>query len=130
MSLDSKAQMLEAVVSGPQGVRELIRKLRWRPLRVTYVLKEMRDEGLIELRQAKPSSRGRPKMNIVCTTLGLDFLETYRRLKTKPLRARKEDLERAARDALYAERLAANQRSPFKLFLELNAIVNNIKIAS
>ena len=90
----------------------------------------MKDEGLIELQCAHTRKRGRPKKNITCAALGLEFLETYRKLKTKPLRARKEDLEHAVKDSLYTERLAANGHSPFKLFMELNTIVHNIKISS
>ena len=130
MSFDPRARILETAASGPCGIKEAIQKLRWRPSRVISLSKKMRDEGLIELQEIKRSRRGRPKKNIVCTPLGFDFLETYRRLRVKPLRARKEDLERAVKDALYAERLVANGHSPFKLFMELNAIVHNIKVSS
>jgi hypothetical protein len=47
-----------------------------------------------------------------------------------PLRARKKDLERAAKDAAYTSRLVANGHSPFKLFMELNMIARNIKVSS
>ena len=130
MSLDQRAQMLEAVVSDPCGVREIIQKLRWKPSRVISLLEVMKEERLVELQCARTSKRGRPKKNIICTSLGFEFLETYRRLKMKPLRSRKEDLEHAVKDALYAERLVANGHSPFKLFMELNTIVHNIKVSS
>jgi len=130
MSLDQRAQILEAVVSDPCGVREVIQKIRWKPSRVISSLEMMKDEGLIELQFARTRKRGRPKKSITCTSLGLEFLETYRRLKTKPLRSRKEDLEHAVKDALYTERLVANGHSPFKLFMELNTIAHNIKISS
>lgn len=130
MSLDQRAQMLEAVVSDPCGVREVIQKLRWKPSRVISLLEMMKDERLIELQCVCARKRGRPKKNITCTSLGFEFLETYRRLKMKPLRARKEDLEHAVKDALYTERLVANGHSPFKLFMELNTIAHNIKISS
>ena len=90
----------------------------------------MVDEGLIEIKRVKVSRQGRPKNLIVCTPLGLHFLETYRRLRMKPLRARREDLERAVKDALYAERLVAWGHSPFELLLELNMIVHNIEVSS
>lgn len=90
----------------------------------------MSEERLIEFQIVKQSSRGRPKKNIVCTSLGLDFLETYSKLRMKPLRARKQDLEHAAKDALYTSRLVANGHSPFKLFMELNTIVRNINNSS
>jgi hypothetical protein len=67
---------------------------------------------------------------VISTPLGLDFLETHRKLRMKPLRARREDFEHAVRDALYAERLAARGHSSFELFLELNEIVCNIKSSS
>ena len=130
MSLDQKAQMLNTVVSASCGVREVIQKLNWKNSRVISLLKKMEEERLIELKCMRTNKRGRPKKNITCTSLGFDFLETYRRLRMKPLRARREDLEHAVRDALYTERLIANGHSPFKLFVELNMIANNIKISS
>jgi len=130
MSLDRRAQLLELVASNPCGVRDAMRKLKWRSSNVISLLERMMNEGLVELKRAKHSGRGRPKKVIVCTSLGFDFLETYRRLRMKPLRARKEDLERAVKDAFYVERLVDRGHSPFKLFLELNMIVHNIKVSS
>lgn len=132
MSLDERVQMLNVVAQTEHGVRELIQKLRWKPSRVISLLKQMKDEGLIELQKnsARNSRRGRPKKIMTCTSLGYEFLEAYRKLKMKPLRARKEDLEHAVKDALYTERLVADGHSPFELFMELNAIVHNIKISS
>jgi len=130
MSLVRKAQMLDAVMSGPYGVREAIQKLRWRPSLVISLLKMMKEEGLIKLECAHTQKRGRPKNIIVITSLGFEFLETYRRLKMKPLRARKQDLEHAVKDALYTERLVAYGHSSFKLFIELNTFAHNIKISS
>jgi DNA-binding PadR family transcriptional regulator len=130
MSLDQRAQILNTVRSAPCGVRELIQKLRWRSSHVISLLEKMKDERLIESQRAHTRKRGRPKKNITCTPLGLAFLETHKKLQTKPLRARKEDLEHAVKDALYTERLAANGHSPFKLFMELNTIAHNIKVSS
>ena len=130
MSMYRRAQLLEIAASASCGVREIIRRLRWKHSIVISLLKKMVDEGLIEIRRVKVSRRGRPKNLIVCTPLGLDFLETYRRLRMKPLRARREDIKRAVKDALYAERLVARGHSPFKLFLELNMIVHNIEVSS
>jgi DNA-binding PadR family transcriptional regulator len=90
----------------------------------------MKEEQLIEFQQTTHSKRGRPKKTTVCTPLGLEFLETYRKLGTKPLRARKEDLDRAAKDAEYASRLVADGHSPFQVFVELNMIARNIKLSS
>jgi DNA-binding PadR family transcriptional regulator len=130
MSLDDRAELLETVVQSPLGVRELVRKLRWSSSRVIRLLGRMREEGLIELEPVKSVLRGRPKKTVILTPLGLDFLETHRVLRMKPLRARREDFDRAVRDALYAERLVARGHSSFKLFLELNEIVRNIRSSS
>jgi hypothetical protein len=130
MSLDQRAQILEAIVSTACGVRDLVQVLEWKTSKVVSLLREMNKEKLIDLQQITYSRRGRPKKNIICTPLGLEFLETYRKLKMKPLRARKEDLERAVKDALYTSRLIANGHSPFQIFMELNTIAHNIKISS
>jgi len=130
MSLDQRAQILEAAVSSACGVRDLVQALEWKTSKVVSLLREMNKEKLIDLRQISCSRRGRPKKNIICTPLGSEFLETYRRLKMKPLRARKEDLEHAVRDASYTSRLVANGHSPFQIFMELNTIASNIKISS
>ena len=130
MSLDQRARILETAVSTTCGVRDLVQTLKWKTSKVVSLLREMNKEKLIDLQQVKYSRRGRPKKNIICTPLGFEFLETYRKLKIKPLRARKEDLERAARDASYTSRLAANGHSPFQIFMELNTIAHNIKVSS
>jgi len=133
MSLEQKAQILEAVesiTSAACGIRDLARTLKWKTSTLISLSKNMNEEGLIEFQTVKYAKRGRPKKNIVCTSLGLDFLETYRKLKMKPLRARKEDLEHATRNALYTSRLVASGHSPFKMFMELNTIVYNIKKSS
>lgn len=130
MALGHEAQILEVVASAPCGIRDLVQKLGWKTSRVLSLSRKMSEERLIEFQTVKHSRRGRPKKNIVCTSLGLDFLETYRKLKMKPLRARKEDLERAVKDALYTQRLVENGHSPFKMFMGLNTIVYNIKKSS
>lgn len=130
MSLEKEARILEMASSTPCGIRDMAQKLRWKTSRVISLSKKMSEERLIEFQIVKQSSRGRPKKNIVCTSLGLDFLETYSKLRMKPLRARKQDLEHAAKDALYTSRLVANGHSPFKLFMELNTIVRNINNSS
>jgi DNA-binding MarR family transcriptional regulator len=130
MSLDQKARILEATVSTSCGVRDLVQALEWKTSTVISLLREMNKEKLIDLQRITYSRRGRPKKNIVCTPLGFEFLETYRKLKMKPLRARKEDLEHAVRDASYTIRLVANGHSPFQIFMELNTIASNIKVSS
>ena len=134
--MDQRVQILETVLPAKRGIREVIKELGWAPSRIVNLLKKMEDEGLIiwiENNDAHPSMRarrGRPKKIMTCTPLGIEFLETYERLKMKALRARKEDLEHAVTDAHYTERLVTAGHSPFQLFMELNNIVNNIKISS
>jgi predicted ArsR family transcriptional regulator len=130
MSLEQRAQVLEAVVSAPCGVRDVALALTCRASRVVSLLKEMEGERLIELEQAEPSKRGRPKKLMLCTPLGFEFLEAYKRVQLKPLRAREADLERAVNDALYAERLVSRGHDVFKLFMELNMIARNIEESS
>jgi DNA-binding PadR family transcriptional regulator len=124
LALDERARVLEVVAGASCGVRDVIQRLKWKASRVVTLLTQMEDEGLVELR-SKPAGRGRPKKAVVPTSLGLEFLEAYRRLETKPLRARRADLERAKRDALYVERLVAAGHSVFELFMELNTIVRS-----
>jgi len=130
MSLERRAQILEAVVATPLGVRDVVKRLKWKTPLVISLLKKMNAENLIELQKVASSRRGRPKKNIVATHLGFEFLETYRKLKLTPLRARKEDLEHAVKDALYTDRLVESGHLPFKIFMELNTIARNIKVAS
>jgi DNA-binding PadR family transcriptional regulator len=130
MSLEKRAQLLHAIAQNPCGVREIIQKLRWQPSFVISLLKKMNAEKLVEAEYTHTNKRGRPKKTVACTALGLEFLEDYKRLKMKPIRSKKEDLERATKDALYAKRLVAAGHSPFRLFMELNTFVHNIKISS
>jgi len=90
----------------------------------------MNEEQLIETQVSKIPKKGRPKQFIRATPLGCEFLDAYQKLKMKPLRARKEDLKRAAKDARYVNRLAENGLSPFQIFMELNFIAGNIKDSS
>lgn len=125
MFLDERARVLELVASESCGVREVIQRLGWKASRVVSLLALMEGEELLELRSV-PAGKGRPKKTVVPTNLGVEFLEAYRRLEAKPLRARRVDLERAVRDALYVERLVAAGHSAFKLFMELNMIVRSV----
>jgi hypothetical protein len=43
----------------------------------------MIQERFVEVHQVPRTKRGRPKKNITPTSLGYEFLETYRRLKAK-----------------------------------------------
>jgi len=130
MSLEQRAQLLETAILTNCGVRDLVQALEWNTSKTISLIRKMNEEELIDLQQVSSSRRGRPKKRIICTPLGIEFLETYKDLKMKPLKARKEDLEHAVRDAAYTRRLIANGHSPFQFFMELNTIANNIKISS
>ncbi|MHA1650196.1 MAG: hypothetical protein ACTSYB_08380 [Candidatus Helarchaeota archaeon] len=126
-NFDQKAQILEAALSISGGVRDLVRLLKWKTSKVITLLREMNRERLIDMCEVNNSKRGRPKKVIYCTPLGLEFLKIYKKLKLQPIRASKEDLNRAIKDALYTERLLGYGHSPFQLFMELNTFVRNIK---
>jgi DNA-binding MarR family transcriptional regulator len=130
MSLDQRAQILTVVASATYGVRDLAKMLKWKTSNIVSLLKKMSEEQLVEFQQAPRSKRGRPKKRVVCTPLGFAFLATYNKLKMTPLKARKEDLAHAAKDATYASRLVANGHSPFQIFMELNMIARNITVSS
>jgi DNA-binding PadR family transcriptional regulator len=130
MSLDQRAKILTAITSTTYGVRDLVQSLKWKTSNVVFLLKKMNEEQLIELQQVTHSKRGRPKKSIMCTPLGFEFLAAYKKLKMTPLRARKEELAHAAKDAAYASRLVAYGHSPFQIFMELNTIARNIKVSS
>ncbi len=130
MSLEQKAVILQMVESGYCGIRYLAKALKWRTSTIVSLSRKMNEERLIEFRTVKHDNRGRPKKTMVITPLGLDFLETYRRFESKPLRARKQDLDHAIKDALFTQRLIERGHSPFKTFMELNTIVRNIKVTS
>ena len=126
MLVDTRAKILEIVNANPCGVREIVQRLNLRASSIIALLKTMEDEGLTVQRNRR-TERGRPKRLVTLTPLGYEFLENYRILAMKPLRARKTDLEHAEKDALYTKRLIENGHSPFKLFMELNEIAHNIK---
>jgi predicted transcriptional regulator len=130
MSLELKTQVVEIVTSKPCGIRDVIKALNCRTSKAIALLREMEDERLIVMRQETASKRGRPKKIITCTPLGFEFLEAYKKVRMKPLRARKEDLEHAVKDAFYVDRLVARGLSPFRLFMELNVIASNIEESS
>ncbi len=130
MSLDQRAQILTVITTTTYGVRDLAQTLKWKTSNVVSLLRKMNEEQLITLQQIAHSKRGRPKKSIMCTPLGFEFLETYKKLKMTPLRARKEDFAHAAKDAVYADKLVANGHSPFQIFMELNMIARNIAVSS
>jgi len=130
MSLEQRAKILEITLSSPYGVREIVHQLKLKTTNVITLLRKMGQEQLIEIRPATSQKKGRPKKYITATPLGCEFLNAYQQLNMKPLRATREDLNRAAKDAMYTNRLVENGHSPFELFMELNMIAGNIKNSS
>ena len=74
----------------------------------------MEEEKLIQVQFAKGPKKGRPKKCVTASSLGYDFLNSYKKLNLKRLTARKADLDHAIKDAMYAFRLAKNGYSTFK----------------
>ncbi len=130
MYIEQRVQILKIAASSSCGVREITHLLKMRTSNTISIVKKMNEEQLIKINHAQTSKKGRPKKSITVTPLGYEFLDAYNKLKTKPLRARKEDLAHAAKDARYADRLVENGHSPFQIFLELNTIASNIKNSS
>ena len=130
MSLEQKSRILQVATLGTCGIRDLAHKLKWKTSTVVSLTKKMNEERLIEFKAVRHAGRGRPRKGIVGTPLGLEFLNTYRKLSMTPLKATKADLEHAARDASYTRRLVENGHSSFELFMELNSIVRNIRNSS
>ncbi|MGD0204465.1 MAG: helix-turn-helix domain-containing protein [Candidatus Bathyarchaeia archaeon] len=127
MSLEQQARILQVVISRPCGVRDIIKLLKIKSSNIVSLLRRMEDEKLIEVQFAKGPKRGRPKKCIAASSLGYDFLDSYKKLNLKLLTARKAELDHAVKDAMYASRLAESGHSTFQVFMELNTIASNIK---
>jgi predicted transcriptional regulator len=130
MSLEQRARILQAVTSRVCGVRDLVQLLKLKSSNLISLLRQMEEEKLIEVQFAKGAKKGRPKKRITASSLGYDFLDSYKKLNLKRLTARKADLDHAVKDALYACRLAEKGHSTFQVFMELNTIASNIKNSS
>jgi len=126
MSLEVETQILSIVKKHPAGVRELSRIMRKRTQTVVSTIKRMNAAGLVELKPEKTHSKGRPRLIISATALGDDYLDTYHRLLSKPLRSSRNDLLKANRDAEYVDRLISRGKDPYEAFLELNVVVRDI----
>jgi len=129
MSLDQRAKVIE-VSKSKCGTREMGHLLKMKTSNVISLLKKMDDEQLIKIQVIPTTNRGRPKKCITITPLGYEFLEAYKKADAKILKAKKQDLNHAKKEALYTDRLVKNGLSPFHLFMELNTIVSNIKNSS
>lgn len=123
MSLEVEVQVLSIVKKYPVGVRELSKIMRRRTQTVVSTIKMMNAAGLVDVRPEETRRRGRPRQIVKATMLGDDYLEAYNRLRIKPLRSNRNDLEKAKRDAEYVNRLVARGIEPYDAFLELNNLV-------
>jgi len=126
LSVEAKAQTLAAVKQNPVGVRNLSRIMKIRTQTIVSLIKEMNAEGLVDLKPEKTHSKGRPRLIISATALGDDYLDTYHRLLSKPLRSSRNDLLKANRDAEYVDRLISRGKNPYTAFTELNNVVRDI----
>jgi len=125
MSVEVEAQILSIVKKHPAGVRELSKIMRRRIQTVVSTIKRMNAEGLVDVKPEKTHSKGRPRLIISATALGDDYLDTYHRLLSKPLRSSRNDLLKANRDAEYVDRLISRGKDPYEAFLELNVVVRD-----
>ena len=123
MSIEIRAQLLDTIRKERLGIREIAKRFRKRPQAIISLIKEMENEGLLETYSDETRSRGRPKKMLKQTVLGEDYLETFRRLKLKTLRANKNDLLKAKKDAEYVNRLIVRGKNPYQTFTELNDLV-------
>jgi DNA-binding PadR family transcriptional regulator len=123
MSIEIRAQLLDTIRKERLGIRETAKRFRKRPQAIISLIKEMENEGLLETYSDETRSRGRPKKMLKQTALGEDYLETFRRLKLKTLRANRNDLLKAKKDAEYVNRLIVRGKNPYQAFTELNDLV-------
>lgn len=130
MSVEIKAQLLGTIQKEPLGVREMAQRFRKRPETIISLLREMEDEGLLEMSSRRTRKKGRPKRMLKPTALGEEYLETFRRLMMKTLRTNRNDLMKAKRDAEYVNRLIARGKDPYRAFMELNDLVRASRNAS
>lgn len=101
----------------------MARRFRKRPETIISLIREMENEGLLETSSQLTQKKGRPKRILKPTALGEEYLETFRRLMMKTLRASRNDLAKAKRDAEYVNRLIARGKNPYQAFAELNDLV-------
>jgi predicted transcriptional regulator len=130
MSFEQRAKILEIAQSSQCSVTEIVHVLKLKTSNGISLLRKMGDEHLIELRRAEDSKKGRPKQYVTVTPLGCQFLEAYKKLDLTRLKARKQDLDHAAKDAMYANKLVQDGHSAFEVFMELNGIVSYIARSS
>lgn len=123
MSVESKTLLLDAIRRESLGVRDAVKAFKRRPETTISLIREMEEEGLIETSLQGTRKKGRPKKLLKPTLLGVDYLVAYQRLRSKALRANRNDLAKARRDAEYVNRLVARGVDPIQAFMELNEVV-------
>ncbi len=121
-NLPTRAALLRLSSSRRAGVLQIARELRVGPSRLIRLLAEMREEGLLDVSEARNRRAGRPKRRVKATQLGMEYLRAYEGLKLKTLMSRRSDLRKAVADANYAQRLTWRGVSAYELFLELNML--------
>lgn len=125
--LDERAAVLQTISPDPRGVRELVKKLRWKTTRVISLLKTMEKEGLIDFSKSSNSHRGRPKKIVAPTVLGNEFLETFQQCQRKVVQMNYNDVKSAVHQALLVKRLEEFNISPYQRFMELNTLAFKIR---
>lgn len=125
--LDERAAVLQTISPDSRGVRELVKKLRWKTTRVVSLLKTMEKEGLIDFSKSSNSRRGRPKKIVAPTVLGNEFLETFQQCQRKVVQMNYNDVKSAVYQALLAKKLEELNISPYQRFMELNTLALKIR---
>lgn len=101
--------------------------LRWKPSKVSWLLRKLEEEGFIEFPKGSSPRRGRPKKVPVVTSLGRIFVEAFRACDKWRVRSTMEDVRSSIRRARQTERLVALGRRPYEMFWELNEIARNVR---
>ncbi|MDV3278458.1 MAG: hypothetical protein LYZ69_08350 [Nitrososphaerales archaeon] len=124
-NLASTAALLRLFSTPRAGVARAARDLHVGPSKLTRMVAEVHEQGLLDIDTVRTRRAGRPKKLIRATPLGIEYLDAYEALRLKTLKSRRSDLRMAVANATYATRLAARGVSPYKLFLELNALAEH-----
>jgi len=125
--IDEKAAILMTINPGPCGVRELVEKLSWKTSRVVSLLKAMENEGLVDFREGSALNRGRPKKLVVPTTLGHEFLESFKECQRRAIQINQNDIKSAVHQAHLARKLEEYGVSPYQRFIELMNVAFKVR---
>ncbi len=126
-NLPTRAALLRLSSSRQAGVLQIARELRVGPSKLIGLVAELREEGLLDVSEARTRRAGRPKRLVKATQLGMEYLRAYEGLKLKRLLSRRSDLRKAVADANYARRLTLRGISTYELFLELNVLAKSAR---